>query len=127
MPPWFFSACAARPPCATGPEQREYGAALDGDTSGTGAQDLNRHPGREPSYRFTPSTTGTIVAARQKTHGLSAAGADTRQTYYSAALATDLGVRTTASAGVRRTDFESSTAGAGYRENAVFAQLSVRF
>lgn len=109
-------------------EQREYGAALDGDTSGTGAQDLNRHTlDASLSYRFTPSTTGTIVAARQKTHGLSAAGADTRQTYYSAALATDLGVRTTASAGVRRTDFESSTAGAGYRENAVFAQLSVRF
>ncbi|MBK7660081.1 MAG: TIGR03016 family PEP-CTERM system-associated outer membrane protein [Betaproteobacteria bacterium] len=109
-------------------EQREYGAALDGSPAPAGAQDLRRQSADASwSYRFTPATTGTLVATHQRTNGLTEGTPDTRQSYVTAAIATDLGPRTTASAGVRRMRFDSTAPEASYTENAVFAQISIRF
>lgn len=77
-------------------------------------------------YRLSPVSTLTNSISSQRSNGSGAASAESRQYSNSAFLSSQIGRRTTASIGVRRTKFFSTLA-PGYRENAFLGSLSISF
>lgn len=90
-----------------------------------GSNDLSRRGyGANWAARLTPNTTATISYTRLVTDGVSDGAPDTRQYDTSIRLVTRLGVRTSATLGVRRAKFDTTAATGSYRETAAFAVVS---
>lgn len=78
------------------------------------------------SYRLTPLTSLTLAATSLRTQGEGEGATNSREKRYGLALSSRLGPRTRATIGVRRVSFDAGTGPGNYRENAVYASLSVR-
>lgn len=78
------------------------------------------------THRLSPLSTLTNSASQLRTSGSGATGVESRQNSYSAFFTSQIGLRTSASVGVRHSRFVS-TISPGYRENAFVGSLSVRF
>ena len=107
-------------------EQRGFGVSLAGE--GSFVQDDFRQRGFSANLarRLSPLSTVTLAATSLQTDDLTMTTRQTRQHFYSAFLATRLGPRTSASLGVRHAEFDSSIPIESYRENAIFASVSIR-
>ena len=77
------------------------------------------------AHKLTPLTTLTLLATTWRTESLNVAARRTRQQFYSVFLTTQLGPKSAASLGFRRTDFTGLTEPESYRENAVFGTVSI--
>jgi len=106
-------------------EQRGFGVSLAGE--GNSVDDF-RQKGFSGNLarRLSPLTTLTLAATSLQTDDLTITTRQTRQHFYSASLATRLSPRTSAALGVRRVEFDSSIPIESYRENAIFASVSIR-
>jgi len=78
------------------------------------------------THRLSPSSTLTNSLSRLHTSGSGSAGLETSQYTQNAFLTSQIGLRTSASIGVRRARF-ASTVSPGYRENAFVGSLSIHF
>ncbi len=107
-------------------EQRGFGVSLGGE--GSSVQDDFRQKGFSANLarRLSPLTTLTLAATLLQTDDLTITTTQTKQHFYSASLATRLGPRTSAALGVRHVEFNSSIPIESYRENAIFASVSIR-
>ena len=105
--------------------------ALDGNnsTSGPGApvEEIRQvSVNLAWAYRLSPLSTLRLVATRLRTDGLRTDNLTTIQKLQSIFYVAQLGPHTSASLGLRRVRFDSTTA-TGYQETAVVSSLSVRF
>jgi uncharacterized protein (PEP-CTERM system associated) len=106
-------------------EQRAFGVSPAGEG---GSADDFRQKGFSANLarKLSPLTTLTLAATSLQTDDLTITTRQTRQHFYSASLATRLSPRTSAALGVRRVEFDSSIPIESYRENAIFASVSIR-
>jgi uncharacterized protein (PEP-CTERM system associated) len=107
-------------------EQSRLGAGIPG--LGIAGDEDFRQQGLDANvaHKLSPLTTLTFTTTSLRTQGLSAAGSRALQRLQSLFLVTRISPRTSASVGIRRAVFESSTASESYRENAVFGSVSIR-
>jgi uncharacterized protein (PEP-CTERM system associated) len=107
-------------------EQRSFGVRVTG--GGDAADEDFRQMGIHANlaHKLTPLTTLTLTATSLRTEGLAVTPKQSTQQRYSVFLSTALGPRTSASLGLRRSTFHGSTELESYRENAVFASVSIR-
>jgi uncharacterized protein (PEP-CTERM system associated) len=107
-------------------EQRGFGVSITG-AGGFADQDFRQRGfNANLAHKLSPFTTLTLVGTSVRTEGLTAPARQSTQHLYSLFLSTRLGPRTTASLGLRRSQFGSSAALESYRENAVFGSVSIR-
>jgi uncharacterized protein (PEP-CTERM system associated) len=107
-------------------EQRSFGAGIAGEASV--ADEDFRQTGFDVNlaHRLSPLTTLTLTATTLRTEGLASTAARSRQHVYSAFVSTRVGRRTSASFGLRRVDFDGTTALESYRANAIFGSVAIR-
>jgi uncharacterized protein (PEP-CTERM system associated) len=105
-------------------EQRTLGDVAG--LPGAGGDENFRQNGVDANvaHRLTPLTTLTFLTTYWRTESLTSA-ARTRQHLYTLFVTTQLGPKTSASLGFRRTDFTGLTEFDSYRENAVFGTISI--
>ena len=91
-------------------------------------QENHRQEGFSASFarKLTPLTTLTFNATALRTRGLDNPLLESQQRLYALFFLTRLSPRTSVSIGVRHASFDSSTQFDSYRENLVFAAVSVR-
>jgi uncharacterized protein (PEP-CTERM system associated) len=107
-------------------EQRGFGVRVTGEGGAADEDFRQRGINANLAHKLTPLTTLTLTATSLRTEGLTATPRQSTQNLYSVFLSTRLGPRTSASFGLRRSAFRSSTELESYRENAVFGSVSVR-
>ena len=110
---------------------RQEQRGLDGDraASGIGApiEDIRQSSANAAwAYRLSPVSTIRLVVSFLRTEGLFNNSLTTTQRFQSLFFVTQLGPRTSFSAGLRRTLFDSTVV-TSYRENSVASSLTVRF
>jgi uncharacterized protein (PEP-CTERM system associated) len=107
-------------------EQRSFGVSIAGEGSLADEDFRQRGFDANLAHKLSPLTTLTLAATSLRTEDLKIAARRSRQYFYSLFLSSRIGPRTSASFGIRRTDFNSSTALDSYRENAIFGSVSIR-
>jgi uncharacterized protein (PEP-CTERM system associated) len=107
-------------------EQRGFGVRITGEGGALDEDFRQKGVHANLARKLSPFTTLTLVATSLTTESLSAVPRHSTQHLYSLFLSTRVGPRTSASFGVRRAAFTSSVQLESYRENAVFASVSVR-
>jgi uncharacterized protein (PEP-CTERM system associated) len=107
-------------------EQRSFGVNLAGE--GVVADEDFRQTGFNANlaHKLSARTTLTLTATSLRTDGLTLPKRQSRERLYSALLSTRIGRRTSASLGLRRLDFESSTVVDSYRAHVLFGSVSIR-
>jgi uncharacterized protein (PEP-CTERM system associated) len=107
-------------------EQRSFGVSLAGE--GAFADEDFRQTGFNANlaHRLSPRTTLTLVATSLRTDGLTLPARQSRERMYNVSLSTQVGRRTSVSLGIRRLDFDSSTAIDSYRANVVYGTVTIR-
>jgi uncharacterized protein (PEP-CTERM system associated) len=111
---------------ATHREQRSFGVSLGGE--GVVADEDFRQTGFNANlaHKLSPNTTLTFSATSLRTDGLTLPARQSRERMYTVFVSTRIGRRSSASLGIRRLDFEGSTAIESYRAHLIFGSVSIR-
>jgi uncharacterized protein (PEP-CTERM system associated) len=107
-------------------EQRSFGVRVTGEGGSADEDFRQRGVNANLAHKLSPLTTLTLVATSLRTEGLTVTARQSTQHFYSLFLSTRIGPRTSASLGLRRAVFNSSTELGSYRENVVFGSVSIR-